>query len=198
MSQYYVDPEDMEEMGRLLKQSIFLMRQCGGILSEHPHIDTFHRVLDIACGPGHWATELAKKDQHLHVLGMDLSQRMINFAAAKAVQDGVENVSFEVGDATHMPLPYADGSFDLINASLMYAFMTRDLWPKLIQDCWRLLRPGGSLRIIQEDANIMTNSPAMHQYHVLGSLALQRAGVSFYGTNWVSFLGCQVCFNVPI
>jgi ubiquinone/menaquinone biosynthesis C-methylase UbiE len=180
MSQYYVDPEDVEEMNRLLDQSYFLMRQFGGILPERPDFHGIHRVLDIACGPGQWATQVARKQPQIAICGIDLSKRMINFASAKAHQDALENITFEVGDATQFPLPYANHSFDLINASLIYAFMTRDLWPQLIQECWRLLSPGGFLRIIQEDANIMTNSSAMHQYHNLGSLALQRAGASFY------------------
>ena len=167
-------------MRRLQDQSYFLMRNFGGILSEHPNFHGIHHVLDIACGPGQWALEVARKNRHIEINGFDLSERMINFASAKAYQDKLENVSFKVGDATRLPLPYADQSFDLINASLIYAFMTRQLWSQLIKDCWRLLRPGGFLRIIQEDANIICNSPAMHQYHVLGSLALQRAGASFY------------------
>ncbi len=181
MSQYYVDPEDVEEINRLQDQSYFLMKKFGGVLSEHPDFHGIHQVLDIACGPGQWALEVARKHPQIEMCGIDLSERMIRFASAKAYQDKQENVTFEVKDATHLPLPYADNSFDLINASLIYAFMTRDLWPRLIQECWRLLRPGGFLRIIQEDANIMTNSTAMHQYHILGSLALQRAGAGFYG-----------------
>ncbi len=180
MSQYYVDPEDVEEMNRLLDQSYFLMRQFGGVLPERPDFQGIQQVLDIACGPGQWASEVARKHRHIEIHGLDLSERMIHFAHAKAHQDHLENVTFAVGDATRLPLSFPDNSFDLINASLIYAFMTRDFWPLLIKECWRLLRPGGFLRIIQEDANIMTNSPAMHQYHVLGSLALQRAGASFY------------------
>lgn len=181
MSQYYVDPEDVEEMNRLLGQSYFLMKQFGGVLPERPDFEGIHQVLDIACGPGQWATEVARKHRRIEVCGIDLSERMIRFARAKAHQDHLENVTFQVADATHLPLSFPDQSFDLINASLIYALMTRDFWPHLIKECWRLLRPGGFLRIIQEDANIMTNSPAMHQYHLLGSLALQRAGASFYG-----------------
>ena len=44
MSQYYVDPEDVEEMNRLLDQSYFLMRQFGGILPSIPIFRVF-----IAC-----------------------------------------------------------------------------------------------------------------------------------------------------
>lgn len=36
------------------------------------------------------------------------------------------------------------------------------------------------MRLIQEDANILTNSPALHEYHLLGSLALYREGAGYY------------------
>src|SRR5579859_5393106 len=120
MSRYFVDPEDLQEMGRLLKQSFFLMRMFGGILSERPDLGGMHRILDIACGTGQWATEVARKHSSVEVRGMDLSLRMIEFASAKAAQDGVENVFFEVADATKLPLPYEDNSFHLVNASLIY------------------------------------------------------------------------------
>jgi ubiquinone/menaquinone biosynthesis C-methylase UbiE len=180
MSQYYVDQETIEEMSRLLQQSHFLIQQFGGVLAERPSFAGIERVLDLACGPGQWVDEVARSHPHVELVGMDLSRRMINFAASKAFQDKLENVTFEVGDATQLPLRYAAGSFDLVNISLIYAFMTRELWPKLIAECSRLLAPGGFLRIIQEDANILTNSPALHQFHLLGSLALQREGAGFY------------------
>src|SRR5262249_52638723 len=106
MAQYYVDPEDLKEMGRLLKQSFFFMERCGGILSERRDLKGIRRAIDIACGPGQWATALARNFSNVEVVGMDISQRMIEFAAAQALQDGLDNLSFEVGDATRLPLPY--------------------------------------------------------------------------------------------
>jgi ubiquinone/menaquinone biosynthesis C-methylase UbiE len=180
MSQYYVDQEHIEEMARLLKQSRFLTKSLGGLLEDRPDFSGIGRVLDIACGPGEWATEVARQHPGITVVGMDISQRMIQFAQAKAYQDQINNITFEQADATKLPLHYADASFDFINMSLIYAFMTRTLWPLLIKECYRILRPGGALRVIQEDANVKTNSPAMDQYHRLGSLALYKAGQGYY------------------
>jgi ubiquinone/menaquinone biosynthesis C-methylase UbiE len=180
MSQYYVDQEHIEEMARLLKQSRFFTKSFGGLLEDKPDLSGIKRVLDVACGPGDWATGVARLHPGIHVVGMDISKRMIAFAQSKAYQDNISNITFDLGDATKLPLPYPDESFDLVNMSLIYAFMTRQLWPNLIKDCFRLLKPGGFLRIIQEDANIKTNSPAMDEYHRLGSLALYKAGQGYY------------------
>ncbi|GHO82324.1 class I SAM-dependent methyltransferase [Dictyobacter formicarum] len=177
---YYVDQEHIEEMSRLLQQSHFLMKQFGGICPEHPSFEGVEHVLDIACGPGQWITEVARAHPHMQLIGFDISQRMIEFAQSKAARDNLKNVQFEVGDATKFPLRYANESFDLVNVSLVYAFMSRTLWPRLITECYRLLKPGGYLRLIQEDANIQTNSPALHEYHFLGCQALYREGAGYY------------------
>ena len=180
MSQYYVDQEHIEEMARLFKQSRFFIKSFGGLLEDRPDFAGIQQVLDVACGPGEWATEVARHHPDTQVLGFDISKRMIDFAQSRAYQDNIHNVRFELGDATKLPLPYDNASFDLINMSLIYAFMTRQLWPELIKDCFRLLKPGGVLRVIQEDANVKTNSPAMDKYHRLGSLALYKAGQGYY------------------
>jgi ubiquinone/menaquinone biosynthesis C-methylase UbiE len=180
MTEYYVDQELLEEMARLLKQSVFFIKAWGGLLAERPDFAGITSVLDIACGPGEWATQVARAFPHLKVIGMDISQRMIDFAQARVYQDQIENLHFEVGDATHLPLMYEEHSFDLINASLIYGFMTRELWPKLIEECYRLLKPGGFLRIIQEDADLKTNSPGLDEYHRRGAFALYQAGQGFY------------------
>jgi ubiquinone/menaquinone biosynthesis C-methylase UbiE len=180
MSSYFVDQNNISEMIRLLKQSNYLITMLGGLLADHPDFAGIHRMLDIACGPGEWASAVAREHPDIQVVGIDISKPMIDFAQAKAYQDQLENLTFKQRDATQLPLPYEEGSFDFVNMSLIYAFMTRELWPHLIKDCYRMLASGGFLRVIQEDAHLITNSPAMAEYHRLGSLALYKAGQGYY------------------
>lgn len=126
-SKYYVDQEHIEEMSRLLQQSHFLIKQFGGVLPDLPSFQGIKDVLDIACGPGQWTTEVARAHPHLQITGFDLSRCMIDFAGSKAIRDKLENIHFELGDATKLPLRYVDESFDLVNVSLVYAFMSRAL-----------------------------------------------------------------------
>ena len=51
---------------------------------------------------------------------------------------------FLEADATER-LDFPDASFDLVNARLVNAFLSRQDWPRLIQEGFRLLRPGGIL-----------------------------------------------------
>lgn len=68
------------------------------------------RILDVGCGTGDLAATLT--DQGAHVVGIDLSQNMIEAAIKK-----YPHLDFHVGDATN--LPYAD-EFDAVfsNATL--------------------------------------------------------------------------------
>src|ERR1700742_2576179 len=66
------------------------------------------RWAEVACGPGLIARAMAPRVGS--VLGLDLTPAMIEKARADAAAAGVENVSFEVGDATALDLP--DDSLD--------------------------------------------------------------------------------------
>jgi ubiquinone/menaquinone biosynthesis C-methylase UbiE len=66
------------------------------------------RVLDVGCGPGRHAIELAKAG--LAVTGVDVSRRFLEIAAANARSAGVKASFFEV-DARQMPF---DDEFDAV------------------------------------------------------------------------------------
>ena len=79
-SVYFNDPENVAEMARLLGQDHHITRGMGGVLSERPHLSGIHRALDVACGPGGWALELASTYPDIEVVGIDISRTMINYA----------------------------------------------------------------------------------------------------------------------
>src|SRR5260221_1940927 len=67
------------------------------------------RALDLATGTGDIAFALASRGAH--VVGLDVTHRMIELATAKNASRA-ETVSFLVGDM--MALPFADRSVDLV------------------------------------------------------------------------------------
>jgi SAM-dependent methyltransferase len=70
------------------------------------------RVLDLGCGLGASSIALARAYLHAQVLGVDLDQASVTEARAQAAQAGVaDRVTFEVGDAAHLP---SEAPFDLI------------------------------------------------------------------------------------
>ena len=70
------------------------------------------RVLDVGCGTGRLAREVAALAPAGTVSGIDLSTRMIELARTQATAAGVTNVAFERGDAqVH---PFNEASFDRV------------------------------------------------------------------------------------
>jgi len=67
------------------------------------------RVLDVGCGPGHYAVALAQRGAG-SVLGLDFAPGMLDLARARAAQAGVaDRCRFELGDFLTYPL---DEAFD--------------------------------------------------------------------------------------
>jgi ubiquinone/menaquinone biosynthesis C-methylase UbiE len=66
------------------------------------------RILDVGCGTGRHAIELAKRGYS--VTGVDLSENMLNRAREKAIDTGVQ-LDFEKADARNLPF---EDEFDLV------------------------------------------------------------------------------------
>jgi SAM-dependent methyltransferase len=95
------------------------------------------RWVEIACGPGLIARALAPRVGS--VLGVDLTPAMVEKARADAVAAGVDNVSFEVGDATALDLP-AD-SFD--GAITRFSLHHIPAPIRVLEEIARVVKPGG-------------------------------------------------------
>jgi SAM-dependent methyltransferase len=81
------------------------------------------RVLDLACGTGVLAIELARRGHTVH--GIDISPEMVRRAREKS--KGMQGVSFDVADMTDYR---AEGEFDLVLCtfdSINYVLTIRDL-----------------------------------------------------------------------
>jgi ubiquinone/menaquinone biosynthesis C-methylase UbiE len=98
------------------------------------------QVLDIACGTGLVAFDVARAvGLHGHVLGVDLSGRMLEVARHRAVELQISNCAFVRMDAEALALP--DASFDLVLCALGLMYMPDP--EQALREIWRVLRPGG-------------------------------------------------------
>ena len=155
---YILDAESATEMARLSKQDRLITKGMGGLFSERDDIAGRHDILDIACGPGAWVIEVAYSYPHIHVVGGDISRTMITYARTQASVQGLTNADFYVMDVLKR-LDFPDNSFDFVNARLMAAFMPIEAWPGFMQECLRITRPAGIIRL-SECEMALTNSPA--------------------------------------
>lgn len=174
---YVIDSESAAEMARLMRQDHLLTQGMGGLFPEGIDLSNVQDVLDIACGPGGWVQEIAFKHADINVVGVDISERMIAYAKAQAEVQGLTNARFQVMNALR-PLEFPDNSFDLVNTRLIVAFMLPEVWPKFVQECKRILRPGGILRLTDLEWGL-SNKPAFEKICDQFNQALCKAGQSF-------------------
>lgn len=177
---YALDPEDTAEMLRLMNQDRLVTQGMGGLF---PELDNqlpkgFRRIIDIGCGPGSWALNVAYEYPEAEVVGLDVSKRMIKFAHTQAQTEGRENAIFMEGNLLK-PLPFPDNSFDLVNARFMVGVIMRDIWPQVVDELYRIVRPGGIIRLTEPDDMGTSNSLALEKLMGFAAKGLHQLGYGF-------------------
>src|SRR5579884_969432 len=144
------------------------------LFSPHCQLKGAETVLDIGCGPGCWAIDVAFQYPAMSVIGLDVDESAVRYAMTHATSSGHENVTFEVYDVT-TGLPFSDASVDYIHLSLANSFLLKSQWPPLLAECYRVLKPGGWLRSV-EWLCTQTSSFAIFRMTQLFNLALAQDG----------------------
>lgn len=96
-------------------------------------------ILDLGCGEGYCARELADRGAR-SILGVELSEQMVRLAEAQESQLG-QGLRFRQGDVT--ALIEADASFDLVAGVFVYNYLTLEQMRASFAEVHRVLRPGG-------------------------------------------------------
>ena len=90
-------------------------------------------ALDLGTGTGAAAFAIAERFPQTQVVGVDLSDRMVEEARRQTPPELAGRVRFEQADATR--LPFADGSFQLVGLANMIPFF---------EELARVVAPGGA------------------------------------------------------
>ncbi len=108
-------------------------------LIELCHIKRGRYVLDIGCGVGITSCYIAKK-LGCKVVGVDISEKMIDWSNERAKREGVEDrVEFRVGDA--QSLPFEDNLFDVVIGESIIVFVEDKR--RAINEYVRVTKPRG-------------------------------------------------------
>ncbi len=98
------------------------------------------RLLDVGCGPGFATTELAQLvGPGGSVVGVDASERFINYLNARAAAISLPQIDARVGDVQNLDLPPA--TFDGAYARWVLCFVSDPA--KVVRGVAAALRPGG-------------------------------------------------------
>jgi SAM-dependent methyltransferase len=94
---------------------------------------------------------------------VDIDPDMVKYAQTLAHLRFLENLTFEVMDIKQ-PLGFADNTFNIVNGRLLFAFMDRVTWPKLLAECYRVVKPGGAICLAEYEVTI-TNSISLQYFY---------------------------------
>ena len=102
------------------------------------------RVLDVCCGAGASTLPAAELTGPTgRVVGVDLSQKLLDLARTKATERRLTNIDFELGDM--LALRFPSESFDAV-VCVFGIFFVPDM-EMAVRELWRCVRPGGQLAV---------------------------------------------------
>ncbi len=176
-SSYPIDVENMAEAARLIKQAREATETLG-LFPEKMDLTGRQTLLDVGCGPGEWSLNVAKLFPDRQIVGIDISQMMIQYAQHIAHSEKMHNVQFRVMDI-RQPLDLPDKSFDMVHLRFLTGALKTSDWPPLLRECWRVLRPGGVICNSEGESLGITTSPSLARLNALQTEALRIAGHCF-------------------
>ncbi len=174
---YRIEVENVAEMARLTKQGRLAIELLGLFPEPNP-LPPGSRILDIGCGPGEWVLDVARLVPDSQVVGIDISQRMVDYARSCIQQQNLPNASLHLMDARR-PLDFPAATFDIVHLSAAMSFLSPPLWPEVLRECFRVLVPGGMLYSIEAEGMGVITTPALARYNGLLMQSMRQVGQCF-------------------
>lgn len=116
-----------------------MRRQVLPPLKQHLSSRSGARIVDIACGNGHFMTFLADNFADAELIGVDLSAPYLNRAANTLARWGKPSLL----QANAETLPLADASVDAVTSVFLFHELPRQARARVAAEIARILKPGG-------------------------------------------------------
>ncbi len=158
-----------EHSGSYDRQMAFLDRKVFGDSRQWVCGQAVGDVLEVGIGTG---LNLGSYPDDVSLTGVDLSPAMLEHARRRAAVSG-RPVTLQVGDAHRLEFP--DASFDTVVCTFALCAIPDER--RAIAEMWRVLRPGGQLRLA--DHVVSTSGPARLLQRLLELVTIPTGGEHF-------------------
>lgn len=172
----YVLPKDDKEVQRLDFQHYMLRYLLHGNYAAPLHTPT--SILDVGCGTGRWAMEMATIFPHANVVGIDLvppPMEQLNTPSGGA-DTRPDNFAFVQGNVLE-GLPFGDASFDFTHMRLLVFALPMNRWQDVANELVRVTRPGGWVEWLEGGIATQLPGPAGERLNQFANEAARRRGI---------------------
>lgn len=178
----YLQPEKISfSAGSYARGAVKFYMPQYGMIAREVSAAAGPALLDIGTGPGVLPLEIGKLIPSARIIGMDISERMIEIAQKNKKQYAPANVSFGVMDAG--ALPFKDNALDMIVSTDALHHWKRPV--VILNEIYRCLKPGcqtwiydGFSRASNADIDTYTAGSGIFALHSLVRLMLAVHGFS--------------------
>jgi SAM-dependent methyltransferase len=161
-------PNDLRETHRLDLQHLALHESFG--TNVFAPVSAPARILDVACGTGRWAKEVAQLFPEAQVTGMDISVPL-------EIQEQGPSGEYTFVQANLLePLPFADTQFDYVHTRFVVGAVPAAAWPEVVRELVRVTAPGGWVELV-EGVHPMAGGAALAQIVAWWQQVLAQRGV---------------------
>lgn len=110
-------------------------------------IEGDEKILDLCTGTATNAMNIAKAKTGVQMMGVDLSNAMLNVGREKIKKSGLKNITLQQMDATH--LKFEDNCFDKVLLSLALHELKKEIASQIIMEAKRVVKPDGEIIVTE-------------------------------------------------
>ncbi|OAD69066.1 hypothetical protein PHYBLDRAFT_150063 [Phycomyces blakesleeanus NRRL 1555(-)] len=157
-SSAYILPQDEEEQDRLNSQHFAAKALSNGnmLASVVEALPQEAKILDIGCGSGSWVMDVAIDNPCTHITGIDIADIFPAIIRPK-------NADFKLVNVLD-GLPFPDATFDFVHMRLLIVAFRINEWDKVIDEIYRVLKPGGLIQLVESQYTDTEQSPKIHRF----------------------------------
>jgi ubiquinone/menaquinone biosynthesis C-methylase UbiE len=166
----YILPWNMEEVSRQDFQHYLLRQAMSG--NYCAPLKRPKNILDVGCGTGRWAQEMAQAFPDANVIGLDIFDPPVETNASTKPS----NYQFVMADVLK-GLPFSPYQFDFVHQRSLNCVIPTPRWLQVVNELVRVTRPGGIIELVEPDSFFQNAGPACTQIQKWIVKACQKCGI---------------------